>query len=347
MKIFIDVDNTLLEHSGFYTVETEGRIHSSIGKFPVENEQAISAMYESSISRNPDIVARLFKLDNVFILTKYPAIEYEIHKQKKLAAVLGISHDELINAKNSQGIPKYINLHNDASKVETVKELFNIPDLSNCILIDDYSSNIIEWSNNKGLGIKYYNEYNSPTHPIKGLAISNFKLFEPMLDNKNAKQLMFSCEDPYKLSFFLKSLDNRLTNDNLDILREVYHNLKQKQAIAKVDVNSKYNLRNFLIEYYHFIDSLDPNYWQKILKDKLAQHKTTSIVSASFDIDFKKLDLFADESALAIKILDQNKTKSRNIYDIYITLDPNAFVDNIDYNLHKLSETLESFLLVE
>ena len=41
MKYFIDVDNTILEHSGFYSIETEGRIHSSIGKFPSENENAI------------------------------------------------------------------------------------------------------------------------------------------------------------------------------------------------------------------------------------------------------------------------------------------------------------------
>ncbi|MGL4382636.1 MAG: hypothetical protein ACRCTA_02855, partial [Bacilli bacterium] len=98
MKLFIDVDNTILEHSNFYSIETESRVHSTIGSYPQENSIGIETMYETAICRNPDIVRALFALDNVYILTKYQTIEYELHKQKKVAQLLNISVKQLQEA---------------------------------------------------------------------------------------------------------------------------------------------------------------------------------------------------------------------------------------------------------
>lgn len=346
MKVFIDVDNTILEHSGFYSIETESRIHSSIGKFPKENSIAIRMMYDSAICRNPDIINELLKLDFVYILTKYPAIEYEIHKQRRVAKVLGISHDELMNLTDKEGHKKYIFLNQDDSKVEVVKNLFNLNSLDDCVLIDDYSTNLIEWSNNKGVAIKYFNEYNSAKHPRRGLSISNFKIFGALLKNKPFNELLISCEDTYMLNTVLKSFDSSLTSDKLDIIREVYYDLKSRLNVNSFDINSKYNLRNFLIEYYRFQDSIDVDYWSKVISEKREKMGNVSMICSSFDVNYKKLNLFSDDNNLTVKILENSKPKTTNIYDVYLTLDSNAFVDNIDYSLKVIISLLERFLLV-
>ena len=347
MKFFLDVDNTILEHSGFYSIETESRIHSSIGKFPSENENAIKIMYESAICRNPDIVKELFKLENVYILTKYPAIEYEVHKQRRIAEILGISHDDLINMKDKNGINKYLFIDNDHSKVQTVKELFKFDTLENCVLLDDYSANLIEWENNGGIAIKYYNEYNNPYHPIKGLSVSNFKIFYPMLHGCPISDLLVSCEDSYLLNLFVKLLHEKTAADNIDIIQIIYDDLIKKLDIEKMDINSKYNIRNFLLEYYALMNSLKPNYWSDILKEKMNDETKASLVCASFDTDLKKLKIFKDENNLAIKIMERKDGKTTNIYDVYLTLDENAFLDNIDLTLNRLFGILSMFLFKE
>lgn len=345
MKIFIDVDNTILEHSGFYSIDTENRIHSSIGKFPIENKKAISMMYESAVCRNPDILRALFAQDNVYILTKYPSIEYEHYKQVKLAEVLEISHKDLLTRKDSQGINKYIMVDNHLSKVDVIKDLFKVTDLKDFVLIDDYSTNLIEWSTSGGMSIKFYNEYNNPTHPLKGLSISNFNIFIPYLKKDNAYNLMMSCLDNYIFKTFLDSFTKDLDSQIIDMLELTYYDLKDKFSLEKVDVKNKYNFRNFLIEYFHFIDSLDYDYWKDKVKDKITFHdKAYNIITSSFDIDFKKHNPFNQES-LAIKILEPQVVKSKNIYDIYLTLDPNAFLSNVDTSLEKLASDLRIFLI--
>ncbi|MDL2211982.1 hypothetical protein LJB88_03810 [Erysipelotrichaceae bacterium OttesenSCG-928-M19] len=345
MKIFIDVDNTILEHSGFYSIETESRIHSSIGKFPRENEDAIKIMYDSSICRNPDIIKKLLELDNVYVLTKYPAIEYEIHKQKRLADILGLEHDELMNLTDLNGNKKYIFLDVNDSKVQTVKKIFNLTDLHDCYLIDDYSANLIEWQNNKGIAIKYYNEYNSPNHPTKGLSISNFKIFSYLLEgHQRINDLMVCCEDTYMLSLFLKLINEHNKFEYLDILYEVYQDLAHKLNLEELYTNSKYNVRDFLIEYYHLQDSLDTNYWTNTLKNKVVNNQYHSIICASFDLDLKKLKIFDNDNNLALKIIEPNKLKTTNIYDVYLTLDKNAFLNNVDSTLNELVKILLRFL---
>ncbi|MDF9867403.1 hypothetical protein OKW22_000976 [Bacilli bacterium PM5-3] len=345
MKIFIDVDNTILEHSGFYSIETESRIHSSIGKFPHENENAIKTMYESAICRNPDIVKKLLFLDNVYILTKYPAIEYEIHKQLRMAEILEISHEELMNLKDSNGNIKYICIDTNSSKVQTVKEMFDIADLSDCILVDDYSYNLIEWENNGGIAIKYYNEYNSPNHPIKGLSISNFKIFTTLLENKSINDLLVSCEDSYMLNLFVKLLNDKANVEYLDILHQVYLDLISKLKVEKMNINSKYNIRSFLIEYYGLMESLNPNYWSSKIKNEINNNCNLSLICASFDTDLRKLNIFENEDNLALKIIEKKESKTTNIYDVYLTLDENAFLTSIDETLNNLIEILNKFIL--
>lgn len=347
MKMFIDVDNTILEHSGFYSIETESRIHSSIGKFPKENENAIEIMYKSAICRNPDIVKELLKMDNVYILTKYPAIEYEIHKQKRVAAILDMSHEELMNLEDSNGIKKYMFLDVKASKVEVVKQIFNLDNLDDCVLLDDYSSNLIEWENNGGIAIKYYNEYNSANHPLKGLSISNFKIFSHYIKQVHVDNLMIACDDSYKLNLFTKTLGKNIPVTNVDILLEVYNDLIKKLDLKKVNINSKYNLRNFIIEYYNFYNNIDPMYWSKLIKEKIdIEQNPLSLICASFDSDVRGLKIFEHDNTLAIKILESGNAKTTNIFDIYITLDKNTFLNDLNVSFDDITQLLAKFYVV-
>lgn len=346
MKIFIDVDNTILEHSGFYSIETEQRIHSSIGKFPEENEKAIKIMYDSSICRNPDIIKKLFELDNVYILTKYIAIEYEYHKQFRIAQILGISHEDLVNKKDSNGFSKYICLESNESKVNVVKEIFKVDDISEYILIDDYSTNIIEWENNKGIAIKYYNEYNSPNHPIQGLSISNFRIFEPMIIQHNINDLMISSDDIYILNLFTKIFMQKENFFMLDILTEVYNNLKKTINIEKIDLKNKYDVRDFLIEYFYFMKTINEDYWNEIFREKLQCGDKFQLICASFDIDFKKFNVFCNENSASLRIIDSKYKKTSKIYDIYITLGDHAIISNVDKSIDDLICKLNKFIKV-
>ncbi|MDR1782160.1 MAG: hypothetical protein LBR40_04085 [Bacilli bacterium] len=343
MRFFFDVDNTILEHSGFYSLNTERRIHHSIGEFPNENGEAIKLMYDSSICRNPDIVKDLFKLDNVFILTKYPDLMYEKSKQLRLCKVLDITLNELLTITNSEGIQKYISLPQKESKVKLVKEIFNIDDISDCVLVDDYSTNIIEWDNNGGKSIKYYNEYNSPNHPLKGISISNFKIFKPMLTQNDMKKIFISCDNSYVLNTIIsiwndKALVNiRNTSFNfkhIDILRIINNDLTTRLGINNITINTKYSLTKLLLDYYQLQYHIDTNYWTNILKNNLSKDNA-NLICASFDIDFSKLDEKNDESA-TIKVFDTDDYERENIYDIYLTLDTDTFLDNIDQSLESL-----------
>lgn len=343
MMFFIDVDNTILEHSGFYSLNTEQRIHHSIGEFPNENGHAIKLMYDSAICRNPDIIKALFKLDNVFILTKYPDLEYEKYKQKRLTEILNISVEELLTIKNKDGINKYIALAQSDSKVIIVKDLFKIDKLNDCVLVDDYSANLIEWDNNGGKSIKYYNEYNSPNHPLKGISISNFKIFKPMLAIRDMKKVNISCNNSYVLSKIINIWNtSALTNirdrnfcfNYIDILELIYNDLVNKLDLKNLTINTKYTITKILLDYYHLQYHIDPNYWNEVLNKEI-NNNNFNLLCATFDIDFSRLDHNSNDST-NIKVFDDENFEHSNYYDIYITLDTNTFLDNIDQSLQSL-----------
>lgn len=343
MKIFIDVDNTILEHSGFYSLSTEGRIHSTIGKYPLENQQAIFAMYNNSVCRNPDIVKQLFFHDDVYILTKFPAIEYEKHKQIRLAEILGIDVDELRNLRDKNGVPKYINLDVDESKVHTVFELFDIDTLEDCLLVDDYSANLIEWQNYGGIAIKYYNEYNSAQHPTRGLSISNFNFFKPFLTNKSYKNFMMVCNDSFILDYFSEFLTVPNQLKTINVLNLVIADLKKKFQIEEVNLSQKYDVKNFIVEYYRFVDNYDPKYWQNFFIKEIGRDVENVLISSSFDIDLRKITT-ADHS-LGMKIIDLNKVPSAYIFDIYLTLDGEKMIRNVKEAMEEQAKLISKFVL--
>jgi len=343
MKIFIDVDNTILEHSGFYSISTEERIHSTISNYPNENIEAIELMYQSSTCRNPDLVRELFALEDVYILTKYKSTEYESFKQIRLANILGISVDELLKLKDKNGVRKYINLQYYESKVYTVFELFGVDNLDGYLLLDDYSANIIEWQNYGGIGIKYYNQYNSANHPTLGLSISNFEFFKSFLDRKAFSNLMIVCEDVFKLSFFTDVLIDKSKLNPINLVDTVISDMKKRLDIEDYRINRKYDLKSSIFEYYNFMDNLIPDYWHNRFLQDIQPNIENSLLYSSLNIDLRKINI-ADKS-LALKIIDREKDSSPFVFDIYLTLDEGTIFQDAHAIVNEQVALIKKYIL--
>lgn len=332
MKIFIDVDNTIIEHSGFYSYETESRIHRSIGKYPEDNQAAISTMYQTSICHDPEIFRRLMAHDDVYILTKYPHPEYEFHKQTRVAEILGISREELLNLKDSNGNQKYIYVKQDGSKVEDVKEIFKVDEITDFILIDDYSENLIEWEQVGGIAIKYYNEYNSPNHPTNGLSISNFKIFEYFLDDKEISCLLLNGTNRYKLNMVDELLTKNITNKKkIDNIKMIKENLESHLKVDKFPENHKYSYLDFLLEYYNFRNHLDDKYWVRHIEAEIHPDQFTTL-NTLFELPVnavKDISTDLNINVLQVCVLSMNKKKRpNNMYDVYLTISDSYYVES-------------------
>lgn len=336
MKIFIDVDNTVLEHSSFYSLATEGRVHSTIGRYPIDNAMAIKNMYESAICRNPDLIRELFQLDDVYILTKYPAIEYEHYKQLRMAQILGLDHETMMSMTDSNNCPKYIYLDVNDSKVSVVKRIFDLDSLDDCVLIDDYSNNLVEWENHRGIAIKYYNEYNSPNHPTSGLSISNFKLFKFVLENTKIQSLLVAATNAYKLHLFLTHFHHENVQ-KIDLLKQIYLNSVKQLQLDHLKVDTKYDVNNFILEYYRFQENISPNYWPSLFKPLVDPSKFNLIYSL-FHIDYKRLGLIPHSNQLTLCLLGSQKPS--NVYDLYFTYKKHLFMDEIEMEASRLFDIL-------
>lgn len=345
MKIFIDIDNTVLEHYGFYSPETESRIHKSIGKFPKENRSAIDAMYSSSVCRDPESVRKLFFLDNAYILTKSPIEEFELHKKIRVAEILDITLDELNNLKDSLGNNKYIDLPLNASKVDVVKEIFKTDSIEDYVLIDDYSGNIIEWEKHGGIGIKYFNEYNSPNHPTNGISISNFSVFGNLLDDCN---LLLTGVNKLKLNIIATHLSNYgVGHHEVDLTEIIMNDMKQRFDVEEIADNSKVNLIDFMLQYYHFVMVNRPGYWgEKIIE--CLNFKHTYVVKSVFEVNTDNISSIINKTkkpAVTINILTSSKDRPSFVYDVYFTIDEKKLLKSTDGVFIKLVEVLNKLFL--
>lgn len=349
MKIFIDVDNTILEQTGFYSYETESRIHRSIGKYPKDNQHAIKTMYETSICHDPEVIRSMFKHEEVYILTKFPHEDYEYYKQVRVAQILGVSREELLGFTDSKGRPKYICVEQTGSKVEDVKKIFNVESMEGFILVDDYSQNIIEWEQNGGIGFKYFNEYNSPKHPTNGISISNFKIFEVALANKELNTIMLVGSNKYKLEL----ISNGLLEDEAKY--QVIENTKivQDDLQKSLDVNHfpethKYSYLNFLIEYYKFRNHLDDTYWTEKIQSQINPEQFT-IIKSTFEpseASLRQLTSLQNGAFLKINILSEDNLMPSNIYDLYITIGEKRYVESVTHLFGRITAVLNSLIKV-
>lgn len=344
MKIFIDVDNTILEHSNFYSKSTENRTHTLISKNIEVNKEAVINMYKTAITSSADTIRNLWEQDNVYILTKYPNLEFDVIKQKRLAEILNITHDELITATDNKGISKYLNVKLEDNKMDYIKRVFQTDNVSNFILIDDYSTNILQWEAQGGIGIKFFNEYNSPNHPSVGIAIRDFKILQMLIDNKAFKKIFIQYDNPLMTDILIHSL---ITNKNLkqplhfnsdnniiDLADLVHKDSYKQMGLEEIKTPIKYNYLNFIHEYYNLREEINSKYWIEKLSPFYSNDEFM-IFKSPIDIDVDYLfsqPLASSSDFLSIKILTENNSTHRN-YDLFITL--NEEKNYIDSHIYK------------
>jgi 5'(3')-deoxyribonucleotidase len=67
------------------------------------------------------------------------------------------------------------------NKAKAIEEQLNIIINEDCYLLDDYTKNLIEWNNNKGIGIKRLTSLaNNKSKTWKGLAIKDLRELEQL-----------------------------------------------------------------------------------------------------------------------------------------------------------------------
>lgn len=329
MKIFIDVDNTVLEHTSSYSARTEGRVHKTMGQNPTFNEDAIKNMYYSAIVTDPTNFKKLFFRDNVYILTKSSNQTYEKYKQLKMANVLGLTVEELNQMTDKEGHPKYMYVEFGEDKSKYIKDMFDIKDLHGCVLIDDYSENLALWEEDGGIGIKFYNEYNSPIHPMGGLVISNFKLFTFKPQITNNSMLFVDSLVANEIRVMKISDVNIIPIINL-INNEVIKtfNLESKQFDTQKNKHSQ-----FLKEYYQFLERFNFYKIDDYIK-KLIKPEAINIIENPFPYNksLYKRDLDIKENL----VIEYNATKTprENAADVYVTM-PSEIIYNYKHDMIK------------
>lgn len=329
MKIFIDVDNTVLEHTSSYNARTESRVHKTMGQNPTFNEDAIKNMYYSAIVTDPNNFKKLFFRDNVYILTKSSNDTYEKYKQLKMANVLGITVEELVNLTDKHGHPKYMYVSFTEDKSEYIKNIFGKNDLNGCVLIDDYSENLALWEEEGGIGIKFYNEYNSPVHPMGGLVISNFKLFA-YKPQTNLSSIMF--------------VDSLVANEiqtmeiaNINIIPIIdlvnYEVMKTFDLEDKQFETQKNKHSRFLSEYYQFLERFNFYKIDDFIKSKVIEG-TINVIENPFPYNksIYKEDLGIKEN-LVIEY-NAERAPKENAADVYVTM-PSEIIYNYKHDMIK------------
>ncbi len=331
MKIFIDVDNTILEHTTFYNSKTEGRLHKIFGIDPVSNETAIMRMYESSVCSDIESLKKIFKLDNVYILTKTANEIYEKYKRVRLAKLFNITVEELLDLKDSRGLPKYITVDLEVKKSTHLMNLFNIDSIHDCILIDDYSRNIIEWEDDGGIGIKFNNQYNTVFHPKGGLVISNFKLFTYLINGGRLNNMIV---EP-RISHYLKLCSAGYNVINyLDFTKHFV--LERFEVNKNITENTRNDFSQFLNSCYSFIQ--EHNF--KLLEDYMLENKSDeefNLIINPFDYSSAFSKICKDGNVLTVAY-SKNKDESR-FRDVYISV-PTELYDENSYETIKNSLNL-------
>lgn len=331
MKIFLDVDNTILEHYGFYSYKTEGRIHKSMAKYPIQNSEAISHMFKTSICHDPMTIKRLLMHHDTYILTKYNDLKYEEEKRKKLAEIFEMTVEELMSLKDLNGKNKYIAVKAIDSKVDVVKHLLEVDSISDYILVDDYSQNIIEWEHAGGIGFKYFNQYNSKEHPTNGISISNFKIFDYYIQKNKLSHIITAGNNKYKLKLLLEEIKNFTDTNSIDLLKVVYKDVQNRFEISEIHEHNKYSHADFLTEYYWFLEDIKPAYINSLVNKGIDNDKM-SIITTTFEPNLLSLttSLPVESNIVSLSINSENDEKTANIYDIYLTIAEERFIDDIN-----------------
>ncbi|MFV0498645.1 MAG: hypothetical protein ACK5NF_01215 [Bacilli bacterium] len=335
MRIFIDVDNTILEHTTFYNSKTEGRLHKIFGVDPVSNESAIMRMYESSVCSDSENLKQIFKLDNVYLLTKTANQVYEKYKRDRLAKLFNCTVEELINLRDNNNNPKYITVDLKVKKSVHLMNIFNIDNINNCILIDDYSNNIIEWEDDGGIGIKFNNQYNTIFHPKGGLVISNFKLFANLNTNTQLNNII---TEPKLTPYFKATLSNYNTINYLSFVKKFI--LTKFEVQKNITENTRNDFTSFLNKCYLFIQEHNFDLLKTYMRENKCD-KSINLIVNPFDYSSEFKSIIENQSVITVAY-SKNQIESR-FRDIYISIPTELYYENSNETIAKAVEIIKIF----
>lgn len=154
-RLFLDMDGTIAmfnsKRNALERFDKEKGFFSSLK--PFVNVNVINEM----IINNNNV--------EIFIISASPNEQADIDKLTWLNTYLpNLSKENICFCRLGQ------------NKAKVIKEQLNIDIDNNCYLLDDYTKNLIEWNNSKGIGIKRLTSLADNSRKLwKGLSIKDLK----------------------------------------------------------------------------------------------------------------------------------------------------------------------------
>lgn len=165
--VFFDMDGCLAEYRiycSFNDMKEKGYFGT------LKPEWNMVEAFKKLLSNHKDNV-------EVYILTKvYPKVlSYSVQEKKEWIKQIMpfVPADHLIMVDAEQNV----------EKSQAIKNALDIDIDENCILIDDYNANLIEWAEKGGTPIKYVNGVNDKNKSFEGFRLSYFQNKQAIVDS--------------------------------------------------------------------------------------------------------------------------------------------------------------------
>lgn len=158
MKLFLDLDGTLARFN----------VPNALARFETEE----GFFFRLKPYKNIEVINRLAETGNVYIISASPNVNADNDKMQWVQKYIpNVPFDNIIICRCGE---------NKATKIRKVLDLEMIND---CILLDDYTKNLIEWEQSGGIGIKRITSVaDNSTKKWKGSELKNLKELEELLD---------------------------------------------------------------------------------------------------------------------------------------------------------------------
>jgi 5'(3')-deoxyribonucleotidase len=158
MKLFLDLDGTLARFN----------VPNALARFETEE----GFFFRLKPYKNIEVINKLAETGNVYIISASPNVNADNDKMQWVQKYIpNIPFDNIIICRCGE---------NKATKICSVLDLEMIND---CILLDDYTKNLVEWEQSGGIGIKRITSVaDNSTKKWKGSELKNLKELEKLLD---------------------------------------------------------------------------------------------------------------------------------------------------------------------
>lgn len=158
MKLFLDLDGTLARFN----------VPNALARFETEE----GFFFKLKPYKNIEVINKLAETGNVYIISASPNVNADNDKMQWVQKYIpNVPFDNIIICRCGE---------NKATKIRSVLDLEMIND---CILLDDYTKNLIEWEQSGGIGIKRITSVaDNSTKKWKGSELKNLKELELLLD---------------------------------------------------------------------------------------------------------------------------------------------------------------------